>query len=146
MKKAISTFMALALVAGAALATSPRKPEEQVPTGKFLRAIEVRPILDATKGNWIAVREYNGQDLLYFTHLLSWRCGLFEIQFAVNGGEMQLFPMVPCNEAAPMTVPADATVYLEFPLGSIETIDVQLLYDDNGTDTVRFERANVMTP
>lgn len=146
MKKVISVFTALGLAAGAAWATSPRAPEEQVPTGKFLRAIEVRPILDATKGNWIAVREFQGQDLLYFTHLLSWRCGLFEIQFAVNDGEMLVFPMVPCDENAPMTVPADATIYLEYPLGSIETIDVQLLYDDNGTDRVRFERANVMTP
>lgn len=134
------------LSAGVVVAETPTVAEDQTATGLFLTATEVRPILGATKGNWIAVREFNGQDLLYFTHLLSWRCGLYGIKFSVNGGEMQAFPMLDCDVNAPMTVPPEATVYLEYPLGSIETIDVELLYDDLGTESAHFERAKVMTP
>lgn len=123
-----------------------RVAEDQTVTGKFLTATEVRPILGATKGNWIAVREFNGQDLLYFTHLLSWRCGLYEVNFAINGGKMQLFEMAECDPDNAMAIPSDATIYLEYPLKSIETITVELLYDDLGREIAEFERANVMTP
>lgn len=146
MMKLMAAGLALSLTTSMAVADTPTTAEDQTVTGKFLTATEVRPILSATQGNWIAVREFNGQDLLYFTHLLSWRCGLYGIRFAVNGGEMQDFPMADCDVDAPMTVPQDATIYLEFPLGSIETIDVELLYDDLGTETASFERKNVMTP
>jgi len=127
-------------------AESPRVAEDQTPTGKFLTATEVRPILGATKGNWIAVREFGEQDLLYFTHLLAWRCGLYEISFAINGGEKEVFPMAECNPESPNAIPDDAVIYLQYPLGSIETIDVDLLYDDLATATESFGRKNVMTP
>ena len=146
MSKFTFCWAAIALSAATALAESPTVAEDQTPTGQFLTATEVRPILAATQGSWVAVREFNGQDLLYFTHLLSWRCGLYEIKFSVNGDEMQSFPMAECDVNAPMTVPSDATIYLEYPLGSIETIDVELLYDDLGTEQASFERAKVMIP
>ena len=33
---------------------------------------------------WVAVRDYDGQDLLYVTQILAWRCGLARLQSAVN--------------------------------------------------------------
>lgn len=143
---ASALVFALLVAAMPALAGEPRQAEDQTVTGKFLTATEVRPILEATKGNWIAVREFNGRDLLYFTHLLAWRCGLFEVSFAINGGEMTAFEMPDCDPANAMAVPPEAVVYLEYPLGSIDDVTVELLYDDLGRAQESFQRANVMTP
>lgn len=149
LRKTFKTGMAVACMMGtAALADSTREAEDQTPTGKFLTAGEVRPILEATKANWIGVREFNGQDLVYFTHLMSWRCGLYEVQYSINGGPAQVFPIPECppDIANAMAIPEGAEVYITQPLGSVDTVDVTLLYDDLGTDTVRFERDAVKLP
>ena len=116
---------------------------------QFTTAAEVRPILEATKRSWVAVREYDGKDLLYFTQLLSWRCGLEGIGYAVNGGPQQPWPMEPCYEdaAQPNAIKSESILpYTAFPLSSVETISVQIVYDDGVTDTADYNRADVMTP
>lgn len=120
--------------------------EDQTPSGKFLTATEVRPILGATRANWVAVRDYNGQDLLYLTHLLAWRCGLHQIEYGVNGGPMQVWPMPACHVDGPAPgalLPEDGLPYVGFPPGSIETVEIRLLYDDMGVEEARFDRASV---
>lgn len=124
-------------------------PEEQVQTGKFLTALEVKPILTATKGSWVAVREYDGQDLLYFTQILSWRCGLHQIRYAVNDGAETVFEAEPCHvdTAMPNAIVAeDILPYLAFPLGSVETVAIRLIYDDGTEDGATFPRADVLMP
>lgn len=112
----------------------------------FTTADEVRPILNATKGNWIAVREYDGRDLLYFTHLLAWRCGLTAIHYSVNGGAETMFEAEPCYEGEnPPNAIKSTTIlpYLPFDLKSINSVDVRIVYDDGGEDMVSFDRAAV---
>lgn len=123
--------------------------EPQAPTGKFTTAAEVKPILTATKGNWVAVREYDGQDLLYVTHIWSWRCGLHAMAISVNGEPMQNWPLPPCHMK--YTTPnaileEDGLPYLRLRLGSVQTIDIQLVYDDLSMDVATFERANILVP
>ena len=141
------TTLYLAVLGSTALAED-RVAEDQTPTGKFLAAGEVRPILEATKTSWIGVREFDGQDLVYFTHLLSWRCGLYDVQYAINGGPTQVFPIPECppDIENAMTIPEDTQIYITQPLGSVHTVDVTLLYDDLGTDTVQYERSAVLIP
>jgi hypothetical protein len=130
-------------------ATPAFEAEEQVATGKFLTALEVKPILGATRGNWIAVREYEGQDLLYFTHLLAWRCGLHQIRYTVNGGPEEVLEMEPCyvDTNAPGALKADQILpYLTYPLQSVETVEVHLVYDDNSEETASFARKEVLMP
>lgn len=117
--------------------------------GQFLTAAEVKPILTATKGNWIAVREYNGQDLLYFSHLLAWRCGLKAIHYSLNAKEtLEPWPLTPCNEESPSpaAIGPDQPIYGTHTLGSIASVTVTITYDDDTTDTVNFERKSVLIP
>lgn len=128
-----------------------REPETQIPTGRFTTAVEVKPILVATKPQWVAVREFDGKDLLYFTQILSWRCGLWEVRYGLNGAPPDIMlPLEPCHEdtASPNAL-VDAETYpiwIEAPLGSIESIDIEITFDDGTTDAAVFARRSVLMP
>lgn len=123
--------------------------EPQTPTGKFTTAAEVKPIMNATKGSWVAVREYNGQDLLYVTHIWSWRCGMHAMAISVNDEPMQNWPLPECHMK--YTTPSailedDGLPYLAFRLGSVNKIDIQIVYDDLSMDAASFDRGNILIP
>ena len=122
--------------------------EPQVPTGQFTTATEIKPIMNATKGNWVAVREYDGRDLVYFTHILSWRCGLVGVRYAINDGPMRDWPLAPCQTEtnAPNAIPDDAQIYEVHPLKSVSSLSVEVIYDDLTRDSARFERKQVLMP
>ena len=108
---------------------------------------QVKPILEMTKGNWVAVREYGGQDLLYFTHLEVFRCGLAQIAFAVNGQSPWLWQTPPCpGDETFSEISADRLPYAAFPLGSIETVWIELTYEDGTVQSEAFARGAIMTP
>jgi hypothetical protein len=123
--------------------------EPQVLMGKFTTAQEVKPILNATKANWIAVREYDGKDLLYVTHLWGWRCGLLAVAVSVNDAPLADWPLPPCHMkyATPNAIlPEDGLPYISFGLGSVEKITVQVVYDDLTMDVAEFMRGSVLIP
>ena len=138
-----------AAVTPAPPATSAYIAQPQTPTGQFTTATEVKPILGMTRANWVGVREYGGQDLIYFTHLLAWRCGLHEIRYAVNDAAMQVWEMQPCREGtnAPNAIDTDLGLpYIARPLGSVTSLRVELLYDDLTTEVAQFQRSEVLMP
>ncbi|MDE4176134.1 hypothetical protein PXK01_18410 [Phaeobacter sp. PT47_59] len=99
----------------------------------FTTAAEVKPILAVTRANWISVREFNGQDLVYVTHLWSWRCGLARIRLAINDGGYEIWPLPPCHldQAAPNSIlEEDGSPYRAFAIGSVEKIEIEVTYDD----------------
>ncbi|AXI48818.1 hypothetical protein C1J03_08105 [Sulfitobacter sp. SK012] len=123
--------------------------DPQDPSGKFTTATEIKPIMDATKGSWIAVREFNGQDLLYVTHLWSWRCGLAAMAISINDEPMQNWPLPPCHMkyATPNAIlEEDGLPYLTLRLGAVETVVIQVVFDDLTTDAVEFKRGDVLIP
>lgn len=123
--------------------------EPQVQTGRFLTALEVKPILGATRANWVAVREWDGQDLVYVTHLWSWRCGLVAIRGGVNGHPLEDWPLPACHDetAQPNAVLSeDGLPYLSYPLKSVETVTVEVIYDDLTTEKASFNRLGVLIP
>lgn len=123
--------------------------EPQIPTGRFTTATEVRPILTATKGNWISVRDFNGKDLVYVTHLWSWRCGLLAMKVGINGAPPQPWPLPPCHadEASPNAIKqTDGLPFAEFASGSVGLIEVHITFDDLSTDSARYNRQGVQIP
>ncbi|MYM54594.1 hypothetical protein [Thalassovita mangrovi] len=125
------------------------QPAPEVPSGKFTTAQEVRPILGMTKANWIAVREYDGQDIVYFTQLLSWRCGLNAIRYSFNDGPIQVYPLPPCHDdtASPNALIDDeAMPIMGLAPGSVQKVYVEIFYDDMTTDSASFERKAVLMP
>lgn len=124
--------------------------EDQTPTGKFTTAAEVRPIMEVTKPNWVAVREYDGQDWVYLTQLLSWRCGLHQIKYSVNGGEMQVWEMPDCQieTSTPNAFPDDQALMIlkTYAPGSVETMEVEVLLDDMSEMSASYERAAILIP
>ncbi|MCF2870164.1 hypothetical protein L0664_03710 [Octadecabacter sp. G9-8] len=131
--------------------TAARAPEPQIATGKFTTALEVRPILGMTKSNWVGVREFDGRDLVYFSHLMAWRCGLWDIRYGINGAPADIVvPMEPCNDAfAQPNVMVDVENFLPYviyPLGSVESIYIEIVFDDGGMDFAQFQRNEVRIP
>ena len=115
----------------------------------FTSAAEVKPILTATKPSWIALREYDGQDLLYFTNLLAWRCGVSTVRYQINAGEPVDLAMEPChqNSVQPNALLMETIQpYLTFPLASVETVTVEVTYDDDTADTATYDRKAVLMP
>lgn len=123
--------------------------EPQIPTGKFTTATEIKPILAATKGSWVALRDYEGQDYLYVTHIWAWRCGLHQMRYSINGGPMQVWPLPPCHEntnAPNAIIEGDGLPYTTFPAGSVKSISVELLLDDMSEDSSDYVRTDVLMP
>lgn len=123
--------------------------EDQTPTGKFTTATEVKPILAMTQANWIAVREWNGQDLIYVSHLWAWRCGLVQIEVGINGGPLEVWPLPTCHtdSGQPNAITeTDGLPYREFALKSIEQLQVRLTLDDLTTQEATFQRKAILIP
>ena len=115
-------------------------------TGQFTTAEEVRPILERTRGEWVSLRDFNGQDLLYFTQLDSWRCGLSEVRVSVNGGPLESREMEPCHLDAdtPNEMRGDVLPYQTYGSGEVQNIAVMVVYDDGTSDVGVFDRSQIM--
>ena len=139
-----------AAIAAPASPASDRAPEDQTPTGQFTTATEVRPILEMTQANWVGVRNWEGQDLVYFTHLLSWRCGLWDISYAINDGALTSLEMEPChtdtNSPNALINVAEMLPYIALEENSVESVRVVLTFDDGAVQEAVFPRAMVQMP
>ena len=134
----INTFLSVAAVALGLGSTA---------QAQFNSAAEVKPILEMTQGNWLGVRVFNGNDLLYFTHLVTFRCGLEEVFYGLNGETpSQPLPMQPCDENAPNPAamdPVNFPPYMTFPVGSVHSVSLMIMYDDGDIQEATFERAQI---
>ena len=100
---------------------------------------QIKPILQMTKANWIGYRDYDGQQLIYFTHLESWTCGIASVRYGLNGqAAEQIWPLATCDPKKPNQVDKERP-YLSFPLGHVKSIAVRLIFSDQSeSETVNF--------
>lgn len=107
---------------------------------------QAKPVLDAIKSSWVAVREYDGQDLLYFTNLLTYRCAIAQIRFSYNNGPLTAWDPEPCywDENPPYAQKMQTHLpYAVAPLGALETITVDLLFEDGSNLSHSYDRRSI---
>ncbi len=99
-----------------------------------------KKIVGMTKNSWVSFRDYDGRLLLYFTHLLSYRCAVKEIAYGIDSENTPSQLDVPeCDPKQPNTVPAKGG-YIEIPRNS-KNVMVQLTYKDGTkSEAIRFDR------
>ena len=100
-----------------------------------------RDILDRFANSWIAFGEGHNQHLLYYTHLVSYRCAIQRAEIGFNGeAPTQLLPIPPCDEANPHAIPANALPYLRIK-PEIQSATLKLTYVGGAVSEVKtFQR------
>ncbi len=140
--KKLNTNLLLAMLLAALLSFSAQaEATSRKPTTEL-----TKQALDATRDQWIAFRNYNGEQWIYFTQLISWKCGLNQIRYSINNESLENnFPLPECNPQMPFAVdPENNEIYLRFPLGRAKTVSVQLVYgDDTVSPMMTYKPCNV---
>jgi len=82
---------------------------------------------------------------------VAWRCGLWDIRYGVNGAPAETgIAMEPCNdEFAQPNVMLDVEnfpPYVTYPLNSVESITVEVVFDDGTVESMQFDRNDVRIP
>jgi len=105
-------------------------PFADTATAQGMPPEQIKQILDVTKTSWVSFRDWQGQQLIYFTHLEAWKCGIDYVFYGLNGGPLdQIWELDACNPDNPNAVLKDKP-YIELPAGSTQSISVQLIYPD----------------
>jgi len=98
-----------------------------------------RRILEMTAGSWLSLREFNGL-LLYYTHLVSYRCAIKEVRIGIDGGTPnKAIALPPCNMRDPNAIPSNVTPYLKLPPAT-KAVSVELTYRDGTTSEIKTYR------
>ncbi|OCX62789.1 hypothetical protein BFP70_13355 [Thioclava sp. SK-1] len=113
----------------------------------FTSVEEVRPILAATHGSWVSIHEADGQDLVYFTQILSWRCPIAVLRYGLNGADpMTEFPMEPCHfDYSTPSVQFGDDIFIRQPGGSVQSIHIVIEYHDGSQDEAVLQRGAILS-
>ena len=103
-------------------------------------AEEHKRMLEMTWTSWILIQQNPGnpdQQLIYFTGMTSWRCGIGKVMYGFNGAGLDKeLVLPPCDEKNPMAIPDDFMPYMKSPPG-LQTMQVQVTYKDGTQSAVR---------
>lgn len=95
-----------------------------------------RKILDMTAGSWLSFREYNGL-LLYYTHLVSYRCAIREARIGVDTSVPDKVLKLPkCDLRDPVAIPDKAEVLVKLPQAT-RSVSVELTYQDGSVSEIK---------
>ncbi|MGE0283572.1 MAG: methyl-accepting chemotaxis protein [Rhizobiaceae bacterium] len=96
-----------------------------------------KQILDQFWTSWIAFDASDNRGLVYFTHMLSYRCAIKEVHYSLNGATLdKKLEMPPCNEKDPYAIPDNFMPF--FKVGDdVKSMSVQITYADGSQSAVR---------
>ena len=100
---------------------------------------QLKVMAEAAKGQWVAFRNWDGKQLIYFTIVVTYHCGLAEIRYSLNGAGLgERWPVPACNPQMPFNVDAQKDkIYLALEPGSVSAVSLQLVYADGTQSPVR---------
>ena len=96
-----------------------------------------RQVLDQFWTSWVAFDASGNTGLLYYTQLLSYRCGIKEARYSLNGETLdKTLELPPCNAKDPFALPDNTMPF--FKIGEdVKSMAVQLTYVDGTKSPVR---------
>jgi hypothetical protein len=95
-----------------------------------------KKILAMIKANWVGFRNYNGRQLIYFTMLESYRCGIESVRYSLNSDALdKVWKLQPCDRKNPHAIKTTKP-YLSLPLGTAKSIAVQLTFPDGSKSEI----------
>ena len=102
---------------------------------------QMKQILNMTKTSWVSYRDFNGKQLIYFTHLESYTCGIKEVKYSINSDELdRVWELQPCDEKNPMAMTKEIP-YLSLKLDTAQSISLQLKFiDDTVSEVVEIKK------
>jgi hypothetical protein len=103
-----------------------------------------RRTLEMIGSDWVSFREYNGL-LLYYTALVSSRCGIREARIGIDNTRPDtIVPMPPCDPLHPAEIPSKAKVYMQLP-PKTQMVTIELTYRDGSvSETKTFKKTSHM--
>jgi len=103
-----------------------------------------KSILDRMPTGWVSYRKWNGKMLMYFTHLISYRCAIETVEYGFDTDTPdRVYELAPCNPNDPHVVATksgrDTDIYTAIPKRTKYTT-VRLTYKDGTqSDIQRFD-------
>ena len=97
---------------------------------EFEFIVNAKRLLESTKTSWAGGRDFDGKYLVYFSHLLSYRCGLQKIEYSFKGNIPDMeWPFDECDPLNPHNMPVDSEIYTEID-NPVSSVKIQLTYKD----------------
>lgn len=98
-----------------------------------------RRMLETTANAWLALRQggQGSEALLYFTHLMSYRCAIREARIGFDGGPLDMVLDMPaCNERDPYAIPPGVLPYLRLSR-TVKSVEAQLTFSDGTQSAIQ---------
>ncbi len=105
---------------------------------------QYKQALELTVSSWLYFRDYDGRQLVYFTHLETYRCAIKQVRYSFNTEKLdRTWELDECDPDNPHNIdPVNHLPYLELPLGTAQWGAVQLIYSDGTTSKLARVEAN----
>ncbi len=85
-------------------------------------------VLNLTKSSWSHFRDFEGRQLIYFTHPEVYRCGIEAVRHGLNCDALdRVRELRPCDRGKPNGIATDRP-YVSLPLGSPRSITLQFTF------------------